>query len=276
MRINNGAKLFFYMEKLLLFKLRLLFPFFLVAGTLLGGILFLSKQTKLLTPTVLICNEDDSFIGNMLLNGILNQDTGEAVSFRKVSFEEGKTLLQRGRASCMLYVGEGTANTLLTGERVNLVLYVRDEKNGFAQFVKDYVEGFLKVINTAQNAGLFYMDILYDRGMDEKEREAVFQELQFTYSTKALLRNEVFEGKKEEKIPLTKEGAYFLLILLLAGYSVYSLKKHDLLKREMRERLLLVGYTKKELYFAYFLHSFVVDALIFGFVIGYVKLLGIG
>lgn len=272
----NVIRLLFYQWKEWLMKGIKAAPFFVLLGVLLISLWFLGTKSKVIKPVVLICNEDDSFIGKMFLNGVLDQKLEEVISFREAEFEQGKKQVNTGFAECMLHIKKDTISTLYKGETASLDFFVRDRENDFSKFLIAYVKGFVEIINTSQNAGLYYMDVLYEKGMTEEKREKVFQDLQFSYVTKALARKDIFERIGEERRKIDIQVLFFASFVLLVILSILLFKKSLLWKKEKKDRLLLSGYHINELVFATVLFVGMMDGIVMFTGICLIKWLGIG
>lgn len=263
MRWNRVVKLLYYMLKLLLIKIKTLTPLFVTLFLLGLGFFFFLQNTKKMEPTILICNEDDSLLGKLLIKGVLEEKIDRAISFSEVDLETGLEKMKNGLSPCLLYVKKGTADNLYRGEKTALSLYVRRTDSDVANFFIGYLKGFLALINTSQNAGLFYMDILSESGSTWEERERVFVDLQLSYSEKALRRDEIFEGYGERKSIFSEKNILLFLAGLLVFFSAILKKKNEIFQRDRMERLILEGFSKIELEFAYFFYSILVDSCLF-------------
>lgn len=273
MKIVNIISLLQLLGKQSLARIKKLLPAFLFLPVLIF-LLFFNRE-KLLPP-IFISNEDGSFTSKMLMSGIMEEKLGKAVRFQESSLEEGLLALEEGRASALFYLKEGTTTKLLNGERVDLGLYVSGEESGFSKFLIGYIKGFLEIINTAQNSGLYYMDYLYEEGMSDEEREEIFTELQLSYVAKALERDKIIEGSRDKK-------GYFYLknIYLIGGLSLFFLlllttKKPIFFEKRKKERLLLSGYRLTELYAAAFFYRLCFFVLFLILMLAGLKQIGLG
>lgn len=273
---NRVARILYCLLKLLFVKMRTLIPLFVMLILFFLGFLFFLNHTKKIEPTILICNEDDSFLGKLLIKGILEEKIDGAITFSEVDFESGLEKIRTGFSPCLLYVKKGTADSLYKGERTLIELYVKETDSDFVHFFIGYLKGFLALINTSQNAGLLYMDILSEAGGTWEERERVFVDLQLSYSEKALRREEIFEEDEERKTVLNEGKALLFFVGLPVLFSAFMKKKNEIFQKDRKERLILSGFRKIELEFAYLFYSVLVDSVLFLFGFLLIKGLEIG
>lgn len=259
MRLIELGKLLYYMQKLFFVKLRSILPLLFIFSLIMGSFVFLTKNTRILKPIVLICNEDSSLIGKMLLDGILDKKLERVVQFEEVSYEEGIDKVNRGFADSLIFIKKGTVETLYEGEKAEIKLFIRNKENDFSKFLAAYIRGFLEMVNTSQNAGLSYMDALSEEGMTREEKEKIFTEMQLTYSIKVLQRDEIFEKVEKKEFFFPKETILLFLVL----FSLITLKKHEFMKREIRDRLILQGFKMRELIISCLLHKIIIDLEIY-------------
>ena len=232
--VNISVLVYFKLKRAIL-KLKSIFFMILILVIILTGIIFAVIKTKAFVPKILICNEDTSVIGGIMTGTVLNDNFEGAAEFKTSKLESGKKAVYSGKAFCLIHIKKDTVSSLYEGKRVLIDLYVGDEENDFTKFITEYIKGFTEIINTSQNAGLLYMKILREKGMTDAE--------------KALLRDEIIKdiygkGKTwKENYPLVFYAAGALIFVLLNSYFIKKDKETALLK----ERLILSGYSRKEI-----------------------------
>ncbi len=252
MKINNIMKLWSIQLKLALIKLKsALFLILLMIVLILLFILWW-KKSDMAKPTVLIANEENSVIASLTINSVLNNKVAEIVNFETTSFEKGKNLVDNGDALLMVYIKKGTIDTLYEGKKAGLDIYTKNENNDFTKLVISYIKGFTDIINVSQNAGLAYMGVLSEIGMTERERADKFNELQSSYIKLTLARNSIFSG--DDRVfgldgKDIETGYNLIAAVFLIGISLAILVNSEILKKNMRQRLILSGMTGLEIFF---------------------------
>ena len=251
MKIKNIIKLSLIQTKLTLIKLKS--ALFLIAMSALIIALFAIwwKKYDMAKPTVLIANEENSMLANLTINSILNNKVAEIVNFVTTDYDEGKKQIDTGEALILVYIKKGTIDTLYEGKRAEINIYTKNEDNDFTRLIISYIKGFTDIINVSQNAGLAYMDVMYKRGMTEDERIDKFNELQTAYMKLTLARSGIFTGENRV-MGLDKKdieaGYYLLAAVFLIGISIGIPAKSEILRKNMRQRLILSGISHAEIY----------------------------
>ena len=252
MKINNIAKLCIIQVKLTLIKIKSsLFLLFLMM-VLLSLFIIWWKKSDMAKPTVLIANEENSVIANLTISSVLNNKVAEIVNFQRTDYEKGKKLIDKGDALLMVYIKKGTIDTLYEGKKAELDIYTKNENNDFTKLVISYIKGFTDIINVSQNAGLAYMGVLSEIGMTERERIDKFNELQSSYIKLTLARNSIFSG--DDRVfgldgKDIETGYNLIAAVFLIGISLAILVNSEILKKNMRQRLILSGMTGLEIFF---------------------------
>ena len=279
MRINNIAKLCIIQAKLTLIKIKSsLFLLFLMM-VLLSLFIIWWKKSDMAKPTVLIANEENSVIANLTISSVLNNKVAEIVNFQRTDYEKGKKLIDKGDALLMVYIKKGTIDTLYEGKKAELDIYTKNENNDFTKLVISYIKGFTDIINVSQNAGLAYMDVLYKKGMTESERINKFNELQSSYVKLTLARSSIFSG--EDKVfglsAKDMEAGYKVIVaVILLGISITILVNSDIMRKNMRQRLILSGISEREIYATVISLILITDIVFLLIFIKLAKVIGIG
>ncbi len=251
MKIRLAAKLLIFQIKILLINLKsALFPIVLTI-ILISGFIFWIHRAEEVKPQVLICNEEDSFLARTVISSILSDRINEIVRFESTDYEAGRKSVDGGEAILLIHIKKGTMQTLYSGKKAVLDLYTADSENDFSKLLINYVAGFTDVINVAQNAGLSYMEMMYEKGMTEEEGIEKFNELQNEYVKKIITRNSLFAGENE-LFGLSEreiEASYNLFVALFALTVSFSIIINSrILSGKIVERLVLSGYTRAEIY----------------------------
>lgn len=279
MKINNIAKLCIIQVKLTLIKIKSsLFLLFLMM-VLLSLFIIWWKKSDMAKPTVLIANEENSVIANLTISSVLNNKVAEIVNFQRTDYEKGKKLIDKGDALLMVYIKKGTIDTLYEGKKAELDIYTKNENNDFTKLVISYIKGFTDIINVSQNAGLAYMDVLYKKGMTESERIDKFNELQSSYVKLTLARSSIFSG--EDKVfglsAKDMEAGYKVIVaVILLGISITILVNSDIMRKNMRQRLILSGISEREIYATVISLILITDIVFLLIFIKLAKVIGIG
>ena len=279
MKINNIAKLCIIQVKLTLIKIKSsLFLLFLMM-VLLSLFIIWWKKSDMAKPTVLIANEENSVIANLTISSVLNNKVAEIVNFQRTDYEKGKKLIDKGDALLMVYIKKGTIDTLYEGKKAELDIYTKNENNDFTKLVISYIKGFTDIINVSQNAGLAYMDVLYKKGMTESERIDKFNELQSSYVKLTLARSSIFSG--EDKVfglsAKDMEAGYKVIVaVILLGISITILVNSDIMRKNMRQRLILSGISEQEIYATVISLILITDIVFLLIFIKLAKVIGIG
>ena len=279
MRINNIAKLCIIQAKLTLIKIKSSLFLLLLMTVLLSLFIIWWKKSDMAKPTVLIANEENSVIANLTIGSVLNNKVAELVNFQRVDYEKGKKLIDKGDALLMVYIKKGTIDTLYEGKKAELDIYTKNENNDFTKLVISYIKGFTDIINVSQNAGLAYMDVLYKKGMTESERIDKFNELQSSYLKLTLARSSIFSG--EDRVfgldAKDMEAGYKVIVaVILLGISITILVNSDIMRKNMRQRLILSGISELEIYAAVIGLILITDIVFLLIFIKLAKVIGIG
>lgn len=279
MRINNIAKLCIIQAKLTLIKIKSSLFLLLLMTVLLSLFIIWWKKSDMAKPTVLIANEENSVIANLTIGSVLNNKVAEIVNFQRVDYEKGKKLIDKGEALLMVYIKKGTIDTLYEGKKAELDIYTKNENNDFTKLVISYIKGFTDIINVSQNAGLAYMDVLYKKGMTESERIDKFNELQSSYLKLTLARSSIFSG--EDRVfgldAKDMEAGYKVIVaVILLGISITILVNSDIMRKNMRQRLILSGISELEIYAAVISLILITDIVFLLIFIKLAKVIGIG
>lgn len=279
MRINNIAKLCIIQAKLTLIKIKSSLFLLLLMTVLLSLFIIWWKKSDMAKPTVLIANEENSVIANLTIGSVLNNKVAEIVNFQTTDYEKGKKLIDKGEALLMVYIKKGTIDTLYEGKKAELDIYTKNENNDFTKLVISYIKGFTDIINVSQNAGLAYMDVLYKKGMTESERIDKFNELQSSYVKLTLARSSIFSG--EDKVfgldAKDMEAGYKVIVaVILLGISITILVNSDIMRKNMRQRLILSGISEQEIYATVISLILITDIVFLLIFIKLAKVIGIG
>lgn len=279
MRINNIAKLCIIQAKLTLIKIKSSLFLLLLMTVLLSLFIIWWKKSDMAKPTVLIANEENSVIANLTIGSVLNNKVAEIVNFQRTDYEKGKNLIDKGDALLMVYIKKGTIDTLYEGKKAELDIYTKNEKNDFTKLVISYIKGFTDIINVSQNAGLAYMDVLYKKGMTESERIDKFNELQSSYVKLTLARSSIFSG--EDKVfglrAKDMEAGYKVIVaIIVLGISITILVNSDIMRKNMRQRLILSGISEQEIYATVISLILITDIVFLLIFIKLAKVIGIG
>ena len=279
MKINNIMKLWSIQLKLALIKLKsALFLILLMIVLILLFILWW-KKSDMAKPTVLIVNEENSVIASLTINSVLNNKVAEIVNFETTDYDEGKKLIDNGDALLMVYVKKGTIDTLYEGKKAEIDVYTKNENNDFTRLVIGYIKGFTDIINVSQNAGLAYMNVLYTKGMTESERIDKFNELQSSYVKLTLARSSIFSGENrvfgfDDKD--IESGYKLIVVLFIIGISITILANSEIMRRNMRQRLILSGMNEIEIYITVIGGMLITDIVFLLVFRNLAKLVGIG
>jgi len=279
MKINNIAKLCIIQVKLTLIKIKSSLFLLLLMTVLLSLFIIWWKKSDMAKPTVLIANEENSVIANLTISSVLNNKVAEIVNFQRTDYEKGKKLIDKGDALLMVYIKKGTIDTLYEGKKAELDIYTKNENNDFTKLVISYIKGFTDIINVSQNAGLAYMDVLYKKGMTDSERIDKFNELQSSYVKLTLARSSIFSG--EDKVfgldAKDMEAGYKVIVaVILLGISITILVNSDIMRKNMRQRLILSGISELEIYAAVISLILITDIVFLLIFIKLAKVIGIG
>lgn len=279
MKINNIAKLCIIQVKLTLIKIKSSLFLLLLMLVLLSLFIIWWKKSDMAKPTVLIANEENSVIANLTISSVLNNKVAEIVNFQRTDYEKGKKLIDKGDALLMVYIKKGTIDTLYEGKKAELDIYTKNENNDFTKLVISYIKGFTDIINVSQNAGLAYMDVLYKKGMTESERIDKFNELQSSYVKLTLARSSIFSG--EDKVfglsAKDMEAGYKVIVaVIVLGISITILVNSDIMRKNMRQRLILSGISEQEIYATVISLILITDIVFLLIFIKLAKVIGIG
>ena len=279
MKINNIAKLCIIQVKLTLIKIKSSLFLLLLMTVLLSLFIIWWKKSDMAKPSVLIANEENSVMANLTISSVLNNKVAEIVNFQRTDYEKGKNLIDKGDALLMVYIKKGTIDTLYEGKKAELDIYTKNENNDFTKLVISYIKGFTDIINVSQNAGLAYMDVLYKKGMTESERIDKFNELQSSYVKLTLARSSIFSG--EDKVfglsAKDMEAGYKVIVaVIVLGISITILVNSDIMRKNMRQRLILSGISEREIYATVISLILITDIVFLLIFIKLAKVIGIG
>lgn len=279
MKINNIMKLWSIQLKLALIKLKSALFLILLMIVLISLFILWLKKSDMAKPTVLIANEEKSVIASLTINSVLNNKVAEIVNFETTDYDKGKKLIDNGDALLMVYVKKGTIDTLYEGKKAEIDVYTKNENNDFTRLVISYIKGFTDIINVSQNAGLAYMNVLYTKGMTESERIDKFNELQSSYVKLTLARSSIFSGENrvfgfDDKD--IESGYKLIVVLFIIGISITILANSEIMRRNMRQRLILSGMNEIEIYITVIGGILITDIVFLLVFRNLAKLVGIG
>lgn len=279
MKINNIVKLWSIQLKLALIKLKSALFLILLMIVLISLFILWLKKSDMAKPTVLIANEEKSVIASLTINSVLNNKVAEIVNFETTDYDKGKKLIDNGDALLMVYVKKGTIDTLYEGKKAEIDVYTKNENNDFTRLVISYIKGFTDIINVSQNAGLAYMNVLYTKGMTESERIDKFNELQSSYVKLTLARSSIFSGENrvfgfDDKD--IESGYKLIVVLFIIGISITILANSEIMRRNMRQRLILSGMNEIEIYITVIGGILITDIVFLLVFRNLAKLVGIG
>lgn len=279
MKINNIVKLWSIQLKLALIKLKSALFLILLMIVLISLFILWWKKSDMAKPTVLIANEENSVIASLTINSVLNNKVAEIVNFETTDYDEGKKLIDNGDALLMVYVKKGTIDTLYEGKKAEIDVYTKNENNDFTRLVISYIKGFTDIINVSQNAGLAYMNVLYTKGMTESERIDKFNELQSSYMKLTIARSSIFSGENrvfgfDDKD--IESGYKLIVVLFIIGISITILANSEIMRRNMRQRLILSGMNEIEIYITVIGGMLITDIVFLLVFRNLAKLVGIG
>ena len=279
MKINNIVKLWSIQLKLALIKLKSALFLILLMIVLISLFILWWKKSDMAKPTVLIANEENSVIASLTINSVLNNKVAEIVNFETTDYDEGKKLIDNGDALLMVYVKKGTIDTLYEGKKADIDVYTKNENNDFTRLVISYIKGFTDIINVSQNAGLAYMNVLYTKGMTESERIDKFNELQSSYMKLTIARSSIFSGENrvfgfDDKD--IESGYKLIVVLFIIGISITILANSEIMRRNMRQRLILSGMNEIEIYITVIGGMLITDIVFLLVFRNLAKLVGIG
>ena len=279
MKIKNIIKLSLIQTKLALIKLKSALFLFTLMALMIALFAVWWKKSDMAKPTVLIANEENGMLANLTINSILNNKVAEIVNFVTIDYDEGRKQVDGGEALLLVYIKEGTVNTLYEGKRAEINIYTKNENNDFTRLIISYIKGFTDIINVSQNAGLAYMDAMYERGMTEAERIDKFNELQSAYIKLTLARSGIFIGE-DRVMGLNKkdiETVYYLLAaIFLIGITIGGLANSEILDENMRQRLIVSGISTVEIYLTVITKILLTNVIFLIILINIAKTIGIG
>ena len=279
MKIKNIIKLSLIQTKLALIKLKSALFLFTLMVLMIALFAVWWKKSDMAKPTVLIANEENGMLANLTINSILNNKVAEIVNFVTIDYDEGRKQVDGGEALLLVYIKEGTVNTLYEGKRAEINIYTKNENNDFTRLIISYIKGFTDIINVSQNAGLAYMDAMYERGMTEAERIDKFNELQSAYIKLTLARSGIFIGE-DRVMGLNKkdiETVYYLLAaIFLIGITIGGLANSEILNKNMRQRLIVSGISNVEIYLTVIAKILLTNMIFLIIFINIAKTIGIG
>ena len=123
------------------------------------------------------------------------------------------------------------------------------------------------------------MDVLYKKGMTESERIDKFNELQSSYVKLTLARSSIFSG--EDRVfgldAKDMEAGYKVIVaVILLGISITILVNSDIMRKNMRQRLILSGISEQEIYATVISLILITDIVFLLIFIKLAKVIGIG
>lgn len=279
MKIKNIIKLSLIQTKIAVIKLKSALFLLTLMALIMALFVVWWKKSDMAKPTILIANEENSMLANLTVNSILNNKVAEIVNFVTIDYDKGKKQVDAGKALILVYIKKGTIETLYEGKRAEINLYTKNEDNDFTRLITSYIKGFTDIINVSQNAGLAYMDVMYERGMTEAERIEKFNELQTTYMKLTLARSGIFTGE-DKVMGLDKKdietGYYLLVAIFLIGISIGNFANSEILHKAKRQRLVLSGISNVEIYLTVIAKILLTNVIFLIIFINIAKTIGIG
>ncbi len=127
----------------------------LVLGLLLG--LIAGTGSNAVQPHLLLVDQDDSFVSNLLAGGLGQGQNGGFIRIERVTLEDGRTLIDQGKASALLTIPEGFSQAVLREEPTELTLVT----NPAQRILPRIIEEGLKILVE----GVFYLQRLLGEEM---------------------------------------------------------------------------------------------------------------
>ena len=123
------------------------------------------------------------------------------------------------------------------------------------------------------------MNVLYTKGMTESERIDKFNELQSSYVKLTLARSSIFSGENrvfgfDDKD--IESGYKLIVVLFIIGISITILANSEIMRRNMRQRLILSGMNEIEIYITVIGGILITDIVFLLVFRNLAKLVGIG
>jgi len=108
----------------------------IIVGMVFGG----SGDVRIEGIKVLFVNEDEGLAGGFIKQGLEAPQSGKLIELKEVEFEDGRNLIDRGKASALIVVPPGFTDSLLDGSSVEITIV----KNPSELFLPMIVEEILK------------------------------------------------------------------------------------------------------------------------------------
>lgn len=108
-----------------------------VLFTFIFGLVFGPSEEKILPQvTVLAVDDDKSFLSEFFLRSLTQGELNKLINLEKVEEEQGRKLINRGKASALLFIPENFEKNIWEGKNVEILLL----KNPSEQFLPQIVE----------------------------------------------------------------------------------------------------------------------------------------
>ncbi|WP_432664677.1 ABC transporter permease [Wukongibacter baidiensis] len=217
---------------------------------------FVSRNSGVkIDSKVAMAIEDKSFEVTTLLNNVMENKLEGVIDFEETNIDSGLEKLNSDEVIAVIHIEEGTTDRLNYGKAAALKIYIKDNPNITTQFLIQYLENLVEVLNEGQSGAMIYWDIMKAEGFNVDERLGALNKIALKYMSSFLTRGRVFEETEDldNFYGASLINYYFatsLLIISIISAILFHLDMDDDLKKGKIQRVLNSGFSLWHVYLA--------------------------
>ncbi|WP_432409361.1 ABC transporter permease [Wukongibacter sp. M2B1] len=216
---------------------------------------------------VALAIEDKSFEVKALLDNVVENKLNGVIDFEEVNIENGLEKLRNNEVKVVIHIEEGTTERLNYGEAATLKIYINDTPDIATNFLIQYLESLVEVLNEGQSGAMIYWDIMKAEGFNTDERLDELNKIALKYMSSFLTRGRVFEETEDldNFYGASIINFYFatsLLIISIISAILFHLDMNDDLKKGKIQRVLNNGFNIWHIYSAKIIAGVIFSSLL--------------
>lgn len=176
--------------------------------------------------TVAIVDDDKSLEVKMFLKNITSNKLKNILNFKNLELDKAKEMLESKDISAIIHIEKGTFKQLDYGKKANINVYYRNKSDIVVNFMINYMENLISVLNHGQSGAMIYWDIMKDNGYTYKQRldslNGIFIDYVKSFMTRGgLIKEETFTNYKETSFIEFYFIGLIIIITILFTYGYY-------------------------------------------------------
>lgn len=229
--------------------------------------------------TVAIVDDDKSLEVKIFLKNITSNKLKNILNFINIDLDQAKDLLADNEISAIIHIEKDTFNQLNYGEKAKINVYYNNKTDIVVNFMINYMENLISVLNHGQTGAMIYWDIMKAEGFTYKQRLDNINGIFIDYAKSFITRNNIYiESDFNNYEDTSFVDFYFIgfliLISILFVYSYHWDIDYDI-RNGLVIRQIFSGYTMQEILLSKVILGSIYITLVFQIIqYMYCKLLG--